>query len=185
MPPPLVKWWIVGTESKGSSTHCALYPSLPAGTNEYWDWLCAKRPQACAGRTHWQEAEVNMNVFVCVASVSMAWVGRVVCLCALPNRIFNFTTLSLSLCLSIHLSAYLFLTLSLSLFVADQQQVEADWEGVQSKACQVCPGNHFFSTAPFPLFHFTFLFFFPLNHMKVWTNVLMGEVRKHVWKHTR
>lgn len=65
----------------------------------------------------------------------------------LPYRRLNFTTLSFFVSLSFHPFTYLPLTppptSSPHLCVADQQQDEADWEGVQSEAHQVCPGNQF------------------------------------------
>lgn len=101
------------------------------------------------------------------------------CLCALPNGRLNFTTLSLFVSLNLPVCISLSHTLLSLLLLADQQQAEADWEGVQSEACQICPGNQF-SLLPF---HFIFLFFYST----MWwnrQNVLMGERWWHTHTHT-
>lgn len=140
--------------------------------------LCQRghRPAPWGHAAKWQR-----STWVCLCVCEHGQIGWVTC--ALPDRRFNFTTTSLfvslypSVCISLSHTP-------LSLFVADQQQVEADWEGVQSEARKVCPGKHFFLFYPISHpFHFIFLFF-PWTAWKIRQMYRWEGWRKHTWKHT-
>ena len=143
--PLLVKWWIVGRGSKGE--WCPLC-TMPV-TTCWHTWTSGRAPCQRGHRpAPWgHAAKWQRSTWVCLWVCEPGQIGRVAC--AHPDRRFNFTTTSLfvslypSVCISLSHTP-------LSLLVADQQQVEADWEGVQSEARQVCPGNRFFSSTLFP-----------------------------------
>lgn len=112
-------------------------------------------PRGHRPATHCQEAEVNTRKSVCVWGGGWleGWCVSVHFLTEDSiSQLILFVSFYLSVCISLSHTP-------LSLLVADQQQVEADWEGVQSEARQVCPGNQFSLPPLFSLFHFIFLFF--------------------------
>lgn len=102
------------------------------------------------------------------------------CLCALPNGRLNFTTLSLFVSLNLPVCISLSHTPLSLLLLADQQQAEADWEGVQSEACQICPGNQF----SLLLFHFIFLFFYSTMWRNRQNVLMVGKVDTHTHTHS-
>lgn len=85
------------------------------------------------------------------------------------------------LCVCLPVCEHISISHSLLLLVAGQQQVEADWEGLQSEADQVCPGNHFFIPAFFT-FLYPLLILFLLNYLR--RQMYWWPVRKHTQTHT-